>query len=90
MLQVQNPTSQAATGSVFFWSTGGELLHEQPFTLAAHASLTLGTATVPALVARSGSITMAHDASYGSLTGKAVAIESATGFSFDSVIETRR
>ena len=65
-------------------------MHEQPFTLAAHASLTLNTSSIPALYARSGSITMAHDAPYGGLTGKAVAIEAATGFSFDSVIETRR
>ncbi len=90
VLQVQNPASLPASGSVFFWSTGGVLFHEQPFTLAAHASLTLNTAGIPALQARNGSITMAHDAPYGGLTGKAVAIESGTGFSFDSVIEARR
>jgi hypothetical protein len=36
-----------------------------------------------------GSITVSHDGGYGALTGKAVALESATGFSFDSPMAPR-
>jgi hypothetical protein len=32
----------------------------------------------------SGTVTITHNARYGDLTGKAVALEPATGFSFDS------
>jgi hypothetical protein len=32
----------------------------------------------------SGSITLSHDGRYGELAGKAIALEPATGFSFDT------
>jgi hypothetical protein len=41
---------------------------------------------VPAL---SGSVTVIHDGSYGTLAGKAVSLEPATGFAFDSLLEPR-
>jgi hypothetical protein len=44
---------------------------------------------VPSLVGQSGSITVAHDAPYGVLTGKAVALEPSSGFSFDTPMQTR-
>ena len=34
-------------------------------------------------------MTLSHDGRYGELVGKAVALEPATGFSFDSPLETR-
>src|SRR4029450_11524436 len=39
---------------------------------------------VPALAGQGGSVTIAHNARYGDLSGKTVALEPATGFSFDS------
>ena len=42
----------------------------------------LNTATVAPGVG--GSVTVAHDGRYGDLAGKTVALEPATGFSFDS------
>ena len=36
------------------------------------------------LAGASGAMTVAHDGGYGGLVGKAVALEPATGFSFDS------
>ena len=65
------------------------LLHTQPFVLGARASLTLDTSSLVPLQQRSGSVTVSHDAPYGGLTGKAVAIEPATGFSFDTPFEVR-
>jgi hypothetical protein len=37
----------------------------------------------------SGSVTVAHDAPFGGLVGKAVALEPSTGFSFDTPLEPR-
>jgi hypothetical protein len=42
------------------------------------------TGSVTVLAGRSGSITLTHDGPYGALAGKAVAVEPATGASFDS------
>jgi hypothetical protein len=42
------------------------------------------TANVPGANGVGGSVTIAHDARYGDLAGKTVALEPATGFSFDS------
>ena len=50
----------------------------------------VSTATVAALSGQSGSVTVAHDGPFGAIAGKAVALEPATGFAFDSPMETRR
>jgi len=52
--------------------------------LQAHASLVLNTSTVSGVAGQSGSITVSYRGGYGVLSGKAVALEPATGFSFDS------
>jgi hypothetical protein len=41
-------------------------------------------------VAGAGTITLSHDGPYGVLVGKAVALETATGFTFDTAVEPRR
>jgi hypothetical protein len=38
------------------------------------------------LAGPSGSVTVVHDAPYGTLTGKVAAFDPANGFSFDTVI----
>lgn len=89
VLILQNPTLGSVSGTVFFWSSGGALLASQPFTLASHATLVLNTAAVGDLAGQSGAVTLAHDGRYGELAGKAVALEPATGFSFDSPMAAR-
>ena len=84
VLLLQNPTDGTITGSAYFWDVAGTLLAFHPFTLVAHSTLVLNTATVPGLAGKSGTITVGHDGRYGDLSGKAVALEPATGFSFDS------
>jgi uncharacterized repeat protein (TIGR01451 family) len=86
---LQNTSAEAVTGSLAFWSAAGALLHEHPFTLAPRALLSLNTAGVPALAGQSGNLTVAHDGPYGTLAGKAVAVEPATGFTFDTAIAPR-
>lgn len=47
----------------------------------------LNTASVAA--GTGGALTVAHDGRYGDLVGKTVALEPATGFSFDSPMVAR-
>ena len=89
VLVLQNPGATAVTGQVHAWSAAGALFGSAPFTLPARGSLALNTATIAGAAGQTGSLTVAHDAPYGVLTGKAVALEPATGFSFDTPLVTK-
>ncbi|HET9316197.1 MAG TPA: Calx-beta domain-containing protein [Vicinamibacteria bacterium] len=89
VLLVQNASARTVVGRVYFWSGSGTLLAQQAFTLVPRALLTVSTPTVPGLAGQGGSITIAHDGGYGALAGKAVSLEPATGFSFDSPLAYR-
>jgi hypothetical protein len=89
VLVVQNPGDATVTGTVYFWNTGGTLLGSAPLSLAAKETLVLNTATVAGVAGQSGAITVAHDAGYSGLAGKAVALEPSTGFSFDTPMVAR-
>jgi hypothetical protein len=84
VLLLQNPASYTVTGHVWFWNVAGAQLGSQPFTLNGKATLVLNTATVAGAGGTGGTITISHDGRYGDLTGKTVALEPSTGFSFDS------
>ena len=80
---VQNPSgSGTVNGTLWFWGAGGTLLGSHPFVLPARRSLVLNVATL--LPGTAGTMTLTHDGGYGALVGKAVAIEPATGFSYDT------
>jgi hypothetical protein len=85
VLLIQNPTNYVVSGRAYFWNPTGGLEHTEPFTnIQPHALFTFAVTTVPALVGKSGTITVSHNARYGDIVGKSVAIEPATGFSFDT------
>jgi len=86
---LQNRSSRAVAGHLNFWDASGALLLAQPFSLAPRGTLAQNATILPALLGRSGSITVSSDGGYGDLTGKAVALEPATGFSFDSPLVPR-
>jgi len=82
ILLLQNPTDYTISGNIYFWDPAGTLLATTPFSLTPKNLLVLNTQTVAPGV--SGAVTVAHDGRFGDLSGKTVALEPATGFSFDS------
>ena len=85
---VQNTTATAVTGAIDFWSAAGVLLHSEPLSLPAHGLTALATSSLSALAGQSGSASIAHNAPYGALVGKAAALEPSTGFTFDTPLTT--
>jgi hypothetical protein len=87
VLIVQNSTVNGIGGTVHFLSEKGAPLHSEPIFLNPHSTVVLNTSAIPALQDTSGSALVAHVAPYGQLSGKAVAVEPATGFTFDTPLE---
>jgi hypothetical protein len=81
---IENTTNRPVTGQIFFYLPNGNLQDAQPLNLPASGGQILNTATVPGLQGFAGVAQIAHDGPYGAVTGKAVALESATGFTFDT------
>ena len=89
-LVLQNPTNDTIGGDVYFWDTPGTLVGAaalQPGARGRRWCSTPRPSPGPAALGRT--ITIAHDGRYGDLVGKTVALEPATGFSFDSALEPR-
>jgi uncharacterized repeat protein (TIGR01451 family) len=89
VLVLQNPTDYPIGGDVYFFTLSGTVAGVHGFSLNPRGTLVLNTATVPGVEGASGALTVAHDGRYGDLSGKTVALEPATGFSFDSALEPR-
>ncbi len=86
VMVLQNTTSVAVTGFVYFHGTSGALLATAGVNVPAYGVQVLATASIPGLAGQSGAAQIAHLGGYGALTGKAVALEAATGFTFDTQI----
>jgi uncharacterized repeat protein (TIGR01451 family) len=87
---LQNNGAAAASGRLYFWSASGALLASVPFAaLPPHGVLIVNTAALAGTAGLSGSITIANDAPYGALAGKAVAVDPATGAAFDTLLRAR-
>jgi pectate lyase len=86
---IQNATASPVSGRAYFWSTSGALLGSQAVSVPARGLVAIPTPSVPGLAGQAGSITLAHDGPFGALTGKSVAVEPASGYSFDSPLLPR-
>ena len=84
LVLLQDPTPEVVTGRLVFSAADGSELWQEPFSIAPGGTLVLNTASLAALQGQSGAVRVASDAPYGALRGKAVAVEPATGFSFDT------
>jgi uncharacterized repeat protein (TIGR01451 family) len=88
LVALQNVSDATVSVTTWFWNSTGSLLASIPLTLAPKASTILDT-TQLGLGGEQGSITVTHDGSYGALMGKSVALEVATGFTFDTPMTVR-
>jgi hypothetical protein len=89
VLVLQDRAPQPVTGTVYFWDAAGTLLERMPFVVPGLGVLSVNVSPFPTLAGRTGTITITSDGHYGDLTGKAVSLEPATGFSFDSPLSAR-
>jgi hypothetical protein len=84
VLIVRNLRAAPVAGNIDFYNPAGTLLHSEPLALSARGTVVLPTAALPGVAGQSGSVTIAHTGGWGALAGKAVAVEPATGFTFDT------
>jgi hypothetical protein len=90
VMVIANTTDQPVDGTAaFFRATDGVHLADVPFTIAPRGTFVANTANVPGLGGTSGTILIGNDAPFGALSGKAVAVEPATGFTFDTAMVPR-
>jgi pectate lyase len=89
VLILHNTSNDVVPGTAWFWGTSGALLGSATFNLQPRQSSTITASSVPGVAGQSGSITITHAGRHGSLVGKAVALEQATGFAFDTPLESR-
>ena len=88
VLLIQNTSAEPVTGDIRFQDAAGALVHTVPLVLAPHGLQVFNTLSTPALSGLSGTVAIAHNGGYGALAGKSVAIEPATGFTFDTPLVT--
>ena len=81
---IQNNKPAPVTGSIFFYGASGNLVHTQALSVPANGLLVLPTGSIPQLAGQNGSAHVAHTGGRGALSGKAVALEPGTGFTFDT------
>jgi hypothetical protein len=90
LVVISNATNDPVTGTMYFWkATDGSLLASQAVTLQPKATVVVNTSTIPGVNGQAGSITFSNNAPFGAVTGKAVAVEPATGFTFDTPMVPR-
>jgi hypothetical protein len=89
ILLLENPGADTVNGTIRFIAGDGTPLASQPFSIVPHGTLVVNTASVPGVAGQGGSMTIANDAAYGAISGKAVAVEPATGFTFDTALGIR-
>ncbi|OGP89414.1 MAG: hypothetical protein A2157_13180 [Deltaproteobacteria bacterium RBG_16_47_11] len=89
VLIIQNTFTTACDVTVRFFNEAGALLGTHDAPVGAYATLVLPAASVPNISGQKGSVQVSNYCNVGSLKGKLVALEPATGFSFDTICETR-
>lgn len=81
---VSSVVQAAITARITFFDGAGTVAHQVDVPLAPNVPVVLSTNAYPPLVGKSGYALVAHTGGYGALSGKAVALEPSTGFTFDT------
>jgi hypothetical protein len=89
VLVVQNTSDRVVYFNAHFFDANGFIQGTYSANLAPFGTAVLNTTTVPGVAGKSGSIVVNNDGRYGVLTGKAVSLEPATGFAFDTLMVAR-
>jgi hypothetical protein len=89
VLIVHNVSELPVSGNIHFFNTAGTQVGNQAFTLPVNNHIVLNTGSVPGVAGTAGVITISHNGRYGSLSGKAVALDPANGFSFDTPLSPK-
>jgi hypothetical protein len=84
VLILQNTTSVTVPSNIYFHDAAGVQLAVVVADVPPRGVQVISTASVAALAGRSGSALVAAVGSQGAIVGKAVALEAATGFTFDT------
>jgi Calx-beta domain-containing protein len=85
VLILQNLSEEEQIYHFRFWDqSGAPIGSEYLLGVVGRETAVLNTAALPFLAGRSGSVTIAHEAGYGGIAGKAVSLEPATGLAFDT------
>jgi hypothetical protein len=87
VLLVQNTTDRACSAVLHFLASDGSLITSASAPLTPRQLFVLATPSVAPNA--SGSVRIAHGCGYGGLSGKAVSVEPATGFTFDTALIPR-
>jgi ELWxxDGT repeat protein len=84
---LQNASADPVQGLLILWDDSGAWLEDLPFAIVPFGTFAVDTAGREP--GRSGSLTVVHDGRYGSLTGKAITVDPATGATFESPISAK-
>jgi hypothetical protein len=84
---IQNLTGSSCAVNVHYFNGAGSPLASAASAVAARGLATIATAGV--VPGQSGSARVSHECGYGGLSGKAVALEPSTGFTFDTAMVAR-
>lgn len=75
----------SCTATVYWYCETGGIAATSTVTLEPNNTVVLATPSISGLPGKKGSVQIAHDCGYGGIQAKAVAMEPATGFSFDTI-----
>ena len=89
VLVIQNTSDRVVFFNAHFFAANGVLHNTYSANILPFGTTVLNTSTVSGLAGQSGSIIVSNDGRYGVLTGKAVSLEPATGFAFDTLMIAR-
>lgn len=81
---IQNLLQVPVTLGIDFYDANGQQLVNVGTTVPARGLFSLNTSTISQLAGKGGHAFVFHTAGYGGLAGKGVAVEAATGFTFDT------
>lgn len=86
VLLLSNQAPHDVQGHMHFYDIPGQLVESVPFVIPRSGMLVFQSYLRQSLMGGNGSATITHNAGYGELVGKAISVEPATGFTFDTAI----